>query len=203
MNIARLTFTFALFACLAFPIGWTADSMSNAAISIPFAAPAGCKCNSCKKRRKICRRCPKCQHDFCTLKCENEKVNKKCFDVDQKIVCIPKVTWPWQKCPPKCAKTKTVNVLKTKKYQCCQCKYSWDICEPELPKTIQQLNDEQAQQIQQPTPTQQRHESILDDPAQPPFEQNQEQTQLYDPSGSDVPTPPVYRQQQSGSTISP
>ncbi len=138
-----------------------------------------CSCNACRDRRRIRRKCPKCQHDYCVLSCKSESVSRNCFDVDQEIVCIPKITWPWQKCCNPCAKTRTVNVLRVKKYECLECKYKWSV------------NDVHATQSsgQTPEPLVGDVQPTTENAAQPQFEPNE----LYDPGGSDVPQPPQQR----------
>ncbi len=152
---------------------------------VAVAKAGKCKCRACRggKRKKCFRKCPKCNADVCVLKCKNAKVTKLCFDVDQKVVCIPRVTFPWQKCCNPCSKTRTVSVLGVKEYECCECKYTWKLCEPELPKKPEaapqqpgfESNDEPAQE-----------ESQQQNPEAPVYEFDK----LYDPSGSDVPPPP-------------
>ena len=89
-------------------------------------------------------KCPNC-HNTCTLSVEKGKVTRECYDVECKQICIPRVTFPWQKkaccggCGGKgcgdckegccaartCAKAKTVRVLKKYEYECSHCKYQW------------------------------------------------------------------------------
>lgn len=177
MNFTRTNlFVLTLVASLA--VTQLANFQSSLSAAVPLVMVFdGCDCDSCSSGKRIVKRCPKCHNDFCTLKCKNVVVDKKCFDVDQKIVCIPRITWPWQKCCNPCARTRTVNVLGIKKYQCCECKYIWSVYEPPLPKTPKQIRDEQEKL---------RKEFEAQNAAQPEFEQNE----LYDPGGADVPTPP-------------
>jgi hypothetical protein len=110
--------------------------------------PAGC-CDggsSCCSCEPVC--CPRCVVG---------EVEKKCWNVKCKPVCIPKFRWPWEcrakpkgscavdcgfavdtccgdeccgECcstPPKCGKVKTVTVLEEHKYTCKECGYEWDI----------------------------------------------------------------------------
>ena len=89
-------------------------------------------------RTKSCRKCPKCLNDVCTLKVEKGKEKKTCYETEQKIICIPKVRLPWQNCnpdnpAPTCSETRTVTLLKKKKYECDVCKYSWKVVEPAVP----------------------------------------------------------------------
>ena len=88
-----------------------------------------------------CRRCPACDH-VCNLDAEQTEEEKTCFDVETKVICIPRVVFPWQKkkscsscdacdgqgcrsCVHNGAKTRKVCVLKTFKYMCPKCKYTW------------------------------------------------------------------------------
>lgn len=81
------------------------------------AAPCACKPQDC---------------DHCRLKVKKVKETKKCFEIEQKEVCVPPVRFPWEKCcPPTRSKFRTVNTLKTKKYECDVCEYKWDVYDPE------------------------------------------------------------------------
>jgi hypothetical protein len=87
-----------------------------------------------------CRRCPACDHT-CSLKAEIVEEEKPCFDVESKVVCIPRVVFPWQRkkcnacsacdgqgctsCVHNGARTRRISVLKTDKYKCPKCKYTW------------------------------------------------------------------------------
>ncbi len=92
-----------------------------------------CSCcqSRARARRMRCRRCPKCQNDFCQLKMEVGKEKKTCYQVEQKLVCIPAIRLPWKNCQPTCSRTRTVKVLKTHTYECSKCNYTWSVCEPE------------------------------------------------------------------------
>ena len=89
--------------------------------------------------------CPQCDHacTTCHLEAEMVDVDKKCFEVETKLICIPRVVFPWQKKRSSChscdacdghgcsaclhrgAKTRKIKVLKTKKYKCPECQYTW------------------------------------------------------------------------------
>ncbi|WP_143544127.1 hypothetical protein [Rhodopirellula sp. MGV] len=95
--------------------------------------------------------CPVCDH-CCELKAEQVDVEKTCFKVESKLICIPRVVFPWQKskqaacaacdscdgqgctnCVHNGARVRKVCVLKTEKYTCPACEYSWtpvkkDVC---------------------------------------------------------------------------
>jgi hypothetical protein len=78
--------------------------------------------------------CPQCQ-----LEVDKSKIKEYCYDVQCKTICIPRITFPWQKgcengcdapcsccpIPPNGAKIKTVRVLKKFEYECEKCKYKW------------------------------------------------------------------------------
>lgn len=84
--------------------------------------------------------CPECDH-VCHLKVERVDADESCFDVESKVICIPRVVFPWQKkkssgcsdcdgagchrCGHNGAKTRTVCVLVVKQYTCPECAYSW------------------------------------------------------------------------------
>ena len=175
------------------------------------AVSKNCKCGRrtcirCRKTRRPKCRCPKCNADVCELTAECITEKRKCFDVDQKVICIPAISWPWRscksgcdhpacpepcgsdceckcRCSNRCAKAKTVNVLTVKEYECKTCQYKWKVKEnsggcdgaiPEVPEF-------------EPTPLATPNESEIESPQQPQYDDNQ----LYDPAGSDVPTPPT------------
>ena len=90
--------------------------------------------------------CPKCKTS-CSLKAEKVDVEKSCFEVESKTICIPRVVFPWQMpkkksncsscdgygcstCVNNGATARTVRILKTKKYKCPECKYTWSAKEP-------------------------------------------------------------------------
>ncbi|TWU55070.1 hypothetical protein [Rubripirellula reticaptiva] len=87
------------------------------------------------------KRCPACDH-ICKFDAKEVEVEKSCFEVESKVICIPRVVFPWQKkdkcgscnscdgtgcssCVNNGARTRRVCVLKTKKYKCPECEYSW------------------------------------------------------------------------------
>ncbi len=79
----------------------------------------------------------------CRSKVETEKVEKTCFETECKQICVPKVTFPWQKhhtahscdsgccdaehCAPKYGRVINVNTLKKRKYECEKCVHKWVI----------------------------------------------------------------------------
>jgi hypothetical protein len=80
-----------------------------------------------------CNRCPQCS---CTLTIEKEKLTRTCYKIECKPICIPRVTFPWEKrCAPKCARVKMVRVFEPveKELQCERCLYKWTPECPELP----------------------------------------------------------------------
>lgn len=84
-----------------------------------------------------CQRCPSCDH-ACKFKAESVEEEQEGFVVESKIICIPRVVFPWQK-RPTCSgcttatceqchnggRTRKICVLKTEKYKCPKCEYSW------------------------------------------------------------------------------
>ena len=145
------------------------------------------KCRGCSAKRRTCRKCPKCQNDVCVLKAECVKDERVCFEVEQKLICIPKISLPWRKCEKpccgdcasncrhRCGKTRTIKVLKTKAYECDVCKYSWKVYEPEeLDINSTTPPDQPAVEPQYETPEQPKYDD----------------SELYDPAGSDVPKAP-------------
>lgn len=94
--------------------------------------PKARTCGSCNSQCG-CVQCPQCDGEMCKLELDNSKVKKTCFKVEQKAVCIPPVRMPWMKCcPPGTSKTRTINVLKTHKYECPNCSYKWSLQEPKV-----------------------------------------------------------------------
>lgn len=105
---------------------------------LPSTLFAGGVCRSC---------CPKCNTP-CVLNVEEGTETKHCWKLEEKTVCIPRVTfswqWPFQKkktcggascdqagcvtcCkPPKIARSRTVCVLVKHEYECPVCKYTWE-----------------------------------------------------------------------------
>lgn len=87
--------------------------------------------------------CPECKHT-CNLKAEQVEETKKGFDVESKVICIPRVVFPWQKakksqcascdscdgrgctaCIHNGARTRKICVLKNESYKCPKCEYTW------------------------------------------------------------------------------
>ena len=93
------------------------------------ASASTCGCTSCSPPQVAC---PQCDCQFCELDVKKGEVEKTCFKVEQKEVCVPAVRLPWKKCcPPKRSKVRTVNTLKKHKYKCPKCEYKWSVHEPE------------------------------------------------------------------------
>ena len=73
---------------------------------------------------------------------EKTTKEKSCFKVETKQICIPKVRFPWHPkvdcgscdgcdsgghCTARCGRVKTILVLKKHKYECPDCKYTWEV----------------------------------------------------------------------------
>jgi hypothetical protein len=73
--------------------------------------------------------CPKCSGKVCQPVAEKVKEEKSGWEIEQKEICIPHITWPWQQCcgPAKCGRVKTINVLKKEEWECERCGYRWEI----------------------------------------------------------------------------
>lgn len=73
--------------------------------------------------------CPDCGCKVCVPSTEIVAEKKSCWAVECKDICIPAPKWPWQDCcaPAKCAKVKTVKVLKRVDYECEKCGCKWDV----------------------------------------------------------------------------
>lgn len=122
-------------------------------------------CSGCLRRRRPLRHCPQCNAEICISESETTKVKKSCWKTEQKVICIPKVRFPWQKCDgPLCGKTKTVTLLKKHSYECEACKYKWKLVEPEAPQVpVDQAVPtpaSSAQQSQNLIPTTPQYETI-------------------------------------------
>jgi len=96
--------------------------------------------------------CPVCDH-VCKLEAKAIEVEKSCFEVETKVICIPRVVFPWQTarkascascdscsgkgcnaCVHSGARLRKICVLKPKAYTCPACEYTWsaekkDACE--------------------------------------------------------------------------
>ena len=117
----------------------------------PVANAGGCLSKKCGTHRAI--GCPKCDCKCytCELEADIVDVKKTCFEVEEHVICIPKVVFPWQRgkilcqrgkrgCGSSCdscggagcnacvrngAKIRKIKKLKTKKYTCPECEYRW------------------------------------------------------------------------------
>ena len=95
--------------------------------------------------------CPSCDEDICRLELDKSDVEKSCFKVKQKTICIPPVRFPWQKCcPPGTSKTRIVNQLSVHKYECPSCSYQWKVEEAKVaaPPACQQAAPVEMQSYQ-------------------------------------------------------
>ena len=111
--------------------------------------------------------------------------------MEQKLICVPKVSLPWRRCEKRCgcgcagncrhrcAKTKVIKVLKVKEYECDTCKYTWKVYEPETPDAATQGAEQPALEPESETPQ--------SNPEQPQYNDSQ----LYQPDGNDVPKAPA------------
>ncbi|MDA7950447.1 MAG: hypothetical protein MPJ24_03080 [Pirellulaceae bacterium] len=66
----------------------------------------------------------------CHTSCKPGEKKFVCYDVVAKEVCIPAVTFPWERCcntGPKCGKVIVVNTLKKSSYVCPTTKYNHTI----------------------------------------------------------------------------
>jgi len=72
-------------------------------------------------------RCPTCDK-ICHAEIVPTKEKKTTWDVECEDICIPAITFPWQKCcQPRCGKVITVNRLKKIEYECESCGCKWSI----------------------------------------------------------------------------
>lgn len=87
----------------------------------------------------LCTKCPSCN---CALEAKMVDVEKSCYEVETKTICIPRVVFPWQRkkvcgscdscdgrgctaCVNNGATTRCIRILKKKKHTCPECQYSW------------------------------------------------------------------------------
>lgn len=176
--------------------------------AVATAQDCGCGASGCTKgcrakrscgRQGRCRKCPKCETDVCSLERKEIKAKKSCFKVEQKIICIPNVRLPWQKCcPDRASKTRTINVLKKHSYECPSCSYKWSLEEPEVPEPVAAPVDcgcppaapihslqPEMQYEPQVAPQTMQYQSV---PTELPFEEPQ--APIAQPSFEPAPTPP-------------
>lgn len=174
----------------------------NCGVQAVAAAPNTCANGQCRQRRcrtgRCCNKCPKCQQDFCQLEVKKGKEKRTCYKTEQKLICIPSIRLPWQKCQPTCSKTKVVNVLKKHKYECPKCEYKWSVYEPEVPQP-----EDKKPQAETTNPNELQYQYYQDQnisPREPfnydslqqgqPVQQPRYKPETFDPTGSDVPAPP-------------
>lgn len=116
---------------LAFALTGLLSPIANA--GFPFAG----KCLS-QTGCSLC--CPVCDHT-CRLDAKEVEEEISCFEVESKVICIPRVVFPWQKkrcqacdtcdgggctdCVHNGARIRRVCVLKKDKIKCPKCKYTW------------------------------------------------------------------------------
>ncbi len=125
----------------------TADHVLKASAS--EVRPAGC-CDGAAGCCNCAGNC--CCKPTCCPQRVVEEVEKKCWKVKSKYVCIPSFRWPWEcaggskrdcaagsccgeggctsgccNCPPKCGKVRCVNVLEQHKYKCKKCGTEWKV----------------------------------------------------------------------------
>ena len=85
--------------------------------------------SGCDSSCESCSTCPSCRY-MCKFEAKQGDAETHCYNVEEKVICIPKVVFPWQKsCCDPCVNNgaciKKVKVLKKTKYTCPACKYSW------------------------------------------------------------------------------
>lgn len=74
-----------------------------------------------------CNCCPDCGKKVCIATPEEITVDRHCYKVECKEICIPKYQLPWKKCcKPQCGRARTINVLKKVDYECKACGCKWE-----------------------------------------------------------------------------
>lgn len=74
--------------------------------------------------------CPKCDY-VCKFNAEHVDEQQNRFDVETKVICIPRVVFPWQMlngkpCATNGARMRTVHVMTKENYSCPKCHYTWN-----------------------------------------------------------------------------
>ncbi|TWT52607.1 hypothetical protein Pla22_02310 [Rubripirellula amarantea] len=115
-------------------------TLTFSTVQVHSVQAGGCLGDQCNK---VC--CPKCDCKCytCNLDAKVVDAEKQCFEVEHDVICIPKVVFPWQRGKKGCnrcdscdgsgcsachhngAKIRKVKKLKTKKYTCPECEYTW------------------------------------------------------------------------------
>ncbi|NND96736.1 MAG: hypothetical protein HKN47_05335 [Pirellulaceae bacterium] len=115
-------------------------ALAVACVFTSTQAKAGIFGTQCLDQTGCCHRCPDCDY-VCKFDAEQGETEKACFEVECKTICIPRVVFPWQmknckscgacdgkgcsSCVNNGAKLRQIRVLKSKKYTCPECQYSW------------------------------------------------------------------------------
>lgn len=109
------------------PIG-TGLSCDQPACDHPACDALACNTPACDAAgTPTSHHCHYCGVKTCRLKVTASTKEKSCYVEETKDICIPPVTFPWQCRPQRCAKVRTVKVLKTEKYEVPTCKYTWEV----------------------------------------------------------------------------
>lgn len=74
--------------------------------------------------------CPECGH-ICKFKAEMVDEQHHRFDVETKVICIPRVVFPWQMqngkpCTTNGARMRIVHEMTKEDYSCPECSYTWE-----------------------------------------------------------------------------
>lgn len=114
-------------------------NLSTAQEVEPTASDCGCDDANCRLKRIGLRKssrvaCPECACEDCLLEIKPSTEKKTCFKVEEKVICVPAVRMPWNKCdPPTTSKSKTIKVLKKETYECPTCSYKWSVAKTSEP----------------------------------------------------------------------
>ena len=115
-----------------------------------------------------CSDCPQCK-TRCKLEVTKGTEKKTCFKPECKTICIPRIRLPWQSCSePRCAKTKTVKVLKKHSYECPKCEYKWTVvdCDDGCAEGGSEMPEKtQAAKMKVPTPPVANYRYVSDEAA--------------------------------------
>ncbi len=151
-----------------------------------------CDCGTCEKQ------CPHCDGYQCVLETREIAVEKSSYQAKQEIVCLPKVRFPWQQDrPPICSKSRTVNRLEKRTFECRQCSYVWKVTEPVCESACTSLEQ------QNNPPAAEGPQGVKTAPKTTPFK-------LVDPlpmppKATDIPRPQdnIYNEATANATVAP
>ena len=81
---------------------------------------------------KHCDACPDCNQKVCTATPKETTIDRHCYEVECKEICIPTPRFPWGKTKkrcqgPRCGRTRMIRVMKKVNFECKSCGCTWEI----------------------------------------------------------------------------